>query len=712
MDRLATLTLAKTSPQRSSGIIYKWLKVCVMLLTCVRVLAAQDTSNQEVLTNESIVELVKAKVGEGVIVGLIRTQPTEFSLGKDVIIKLKAQGVPDKVLAAMVAKGSSPGPASAAPAPKNQPLSNAERMASTAVVGRWEMRDRKDPMTDREFFDAHLMVRNDEQERIEATATCNISDSGPAWARVLGVTKIPPSEEIKFDLAYASKTGQGLARRAMAAEVERAPEVFGTTIGNDRVIGGGSCVFTRVRVSDSVYSDVNSGGCAGKNVVSIAFSSADLKASDALGGVTKSPGSGPSGQRVASAFSSLFPLVDAYAHTQLPSQGIFSLDDLLAANILLVELPLNDGTVSVVPLLTQEPSFKKFAARCAAEFARLAPVTAPIAPPSPKPSPLQSLANRRYAGTVDGFAAALPGLIQQAANAMGVDTKNYDKEAEFIVGAVRTCSQITQQMYATLTGRGTRPDLSRFGEQYRICNGNTILVSEQVKRSDQPMERGIQLQMVGAGSYGGADNRGFGAVVSFSPMKGDSFRSFAFENYGIVSASIYSSASDVKQPLTATPLQRLSNRRYEGTAAEFATAFPGFLQRAAAAMSLDPKNYEGEAAFIIAAVRTCSHITPEMAHSTDRQYPNGRYMGTPNIRKLGDQYAVCFPGGLHNISDELNISHNEPERSLLMWMFPPPGNWETGQGFTVQLYFGNLKNESLAPESHFNTLGVVDAKVH
>ena len=711
MDPLATLTLAKTSFQRSSGMISKWLRVCVILLICVRGLVAQDTSNQEVLTNEAIVELVKAKVGEGVIAGLIRTQPTKFSLGKDAMIKLKQQGVPDKVLAAMVAKGSSPAPASAAHAPQNQPLSNAERMASTAAVSRWEMRDQKDPMTGREFFDAHLMVRNDGQERIEATATCNISDSGPAWARVLGGTKIPPAEEIKFDLAYASKTGPGLARRAMAAEVERAPEVFGTTIGNDRVIGGGSCVFTRVRVGESVYSSVNSGGCAGKNVVSIAFSSGDLKASDALGGVTKSTGGGPRGQRVASAFSSLLPLVDAYAHAQLPSLGIFSLNDLLNANILLVELPLNDGTVNVVPLLTQDPSFRRFAARCAAEFARLAPVAPATAPPSPKPSPLQSLADRRYTGTVDGFATTLPGLIHRAASAMGLDTKNYDKEADFIVGAVRTCSEITPQMYASLAGRAARPDLSKFGEQYRICNGNMIPVSEQVKRSNQAMERGIELTMVGVGSYGRTESRGFGAVVSFSPMKGDSFRSVAFENYGIVSASIYSSASDVKQPLTATSLQKLSNRRFEGTADGFASAFPGFLQRAAAAMSLDPKNYEGEAAFVIAAVRTCGQITPKMAESTDRQYPNGRYMGTPNIRKLGEQYAVCFPAGLHNISDELKISHNEPERSLLIWMFPPLGNWEAGQEFTVQVYFGNLKNESLVPESHFNTLGIVDAKV-
>ena len=52
---------------------------------------------------------------------------------------------------------------------------------------------------------------------------------------------------------------------------------------------------------------------------------------------------------------------------------------------------------------------------------------------------------------------------------MGFDWKNYDKEADFIVGAVRTCSHITPQMYASLTGRGTRPDLSKFGEQYRFA---------------------------------------------------------------------------------------------------------------------------------------------------------------------------------------------------------------------------------------------------
>jgi hypothetical protein len=470
----------------------KWTKLCFLLLISANVLAAQDMAKQEsakqdaakqdVLTNQAIVELVKAKVGESVIVGMIRTLPTQFLLTKDAVIKLKQQGVSDKVLAAMVAKASSAAPASAPPAPESQPLSNAERIASSASVGTWEIRDKKDPMTDREFYDAHLVAKDDRRERIEVTATCPVDTTGGPIAGLLGSSTHSASQDFQFNIAYAAKAGQGLARTAMAAEVERAPEVFGTTIGNDRVIGGGSCVYTRVRVGDTLYRNVNAGGCGGKNVVSISFSSAQLKASDVYGGIAQNTGGDPGKQRAGSFMSSLFPMMDAYAQAQLPSQGVFSANDFANANVLLVELPVNDGTVSVVPLPTQEPSFKKFEARCAAEFARLAPPAPAAAPPPPKPLPSlfkpgttaatpwgnAMMHPPQFAGSAEEFAAALPGFLQKAAQAAGFDAPAYEKESAFVIDYVRTCAQITPEMAAQATWHG-QVVTRNIGPQYAIC---------------------------------------------------------------------------------------------------------------------------------------------------------------------------------------------------------------------------------------------------
>jgi hypothetical protein len=63
---------------------------------------------QEVLTNDSIVKLVKAGLGDDLIINMIKTQGSKFALGADDVIALKAAGVSEKVVSAMIV-GSSGG---------------------------------------------------------------------------------------------------------------------------------------------------------------------------------------------------------------------------------------------------------------------------------------------------------------------------------------------------------------------------------------------------------------------------------------------------------------------------------------------------------------------------------------------------------------------------------------------------------------------------
>jgi len=68
------------------------------------------------LTNDSIVKLVAAGLGEDTIIGIVNTQPGKYSVAADDIIALKKAAVPEKVIAAMVNKlptdaTSAPGPA-------------------------------------------------------------------------------------------------------------------------------------------------------------------------------------------------------------------------------------------------------------------------------------------------------------------------------------------------------------------------------------------------------------------------------------------------------------------------------------------------------------------------------------------------------------------------------------------------------------------------
>jgi hypothetical protein len=73
-------------------------------------------SAQEALTNDSVAKMVKAGLGESLIVSMIQNQPGKYTLTPDSLVKLKQQGVSDNVLAAMVAKGSAGAPSSSEPA--------------------------------------------------------------------------------------------------------------------------------------------------------------------------------------------------------------------------------------------------------------------------------------------------------------------------------------------------------------------------------------------------------------------------------------------------------------------------------------------------------------------------------------------------------------------------------------------------------------------
>lgn len=494
MQRVVGHAAAKIAFRRLPGFWLRFFSViCLLLLLSFQALSAQD-SNQEVLTNEGVVELVKAKVGDSVILSMIQTLPTKFSLSKDAVIKLKQSGVSDKVLAAMVARGSSANPAggSALTAEKHQPLSAAERKASSETVGTWEVRDKKDPMTDQEFFEAHLLVTDDARERIDVTATCSSSAGGtfpgvqaffdqmkglgaPMKGSGQAAPALPPSEDMRFDIAYHPKAGQSLARvtTPMTGKVERAPELFGSPMGDDKVTlqGGASCVHVSMRLGDMYYGSVKAGGCGDSNTLALMFSSSDPKASDFVG--SKNINNGMLGS-----------LMNMYVQGSINADRGHdaTLNDVRKADKFLVGLPIKDGSTTVVPLATTEPSFRKFLARCDADFAKLAPPPAAPAPPKPRPTLVPAgvtvtgwtkamLSPPKFAGSAGQFATAFPGFLQQAAAAAGFDAKAFEKESAFVVDSIRTCAQITPAMAAQATSPmpGHRVVTRTLGQQYVVC---------------------------------------------------------------------------------------------------------------------------------------------------------------------------------------------------------------------------------------------------
>jgi hypothetical protein len=60
----------------------------------------------QALTNESIVKLVKAGLSEDTIISIVNTQPGKYSLSAEDVINLKNVGVSEKIISALLTKGS------------------------------------------------------------------------------------------------------------------------------------------------------------------------------------------------------------------------------------------------------------------------------------------------------------------------------------------------------------------------------------------------------------------------------------------------------------------------------------------------------------------------------------------------------------------------------------------------------------------------------
>jgi len=72
----------------------------VVLVLCPLMLA------QQALDNAAVVKMSKSGLGEDLIVSMIQNQPGKYELTPDTLVALKADGVSEKILAAMAAKNS------------------------------------------------------------------------------------------------------------------------------------------------------------------------------------------------------------------------------------------------------------------------------------------------------------------------------------------------------------------------------------------------------------------------------------------------------------------------------------------------------------------------------------------------------------------------------------------------------------------------------
>ena len=68
-------------------------------------LVASQSDAEAPLTNAAVVKLVRAKFSEKTVIAIIRTRPAKFELSPERLIELKKNGVSERVILAMLARG-------------------------------------------------------------------------------------------------------------------------------------------------------------------------------------------------------------------------------------------------------------------------------------------------------------------------------------------------------------------------------------------------------------------------------------------------------------------------------------------------------------------------------------------------------------------------------------------------------------------------------
>ncbi len=66
-----------------------------------------NQASEELLTNASVVKLVRARFSEKAVAAIIRSRPTRFDLSPDALVQLKRNGVSERIILTMIAHSAS-----------------------------------------------------------------------------------------------------------------------------------------------------------------------------------------------------------------------------------------------------------------------------------------------------------------------------------------------------------------------------------------------------------------------------------------------------------------------------------------------------------------------------------------------------------------------------------------------------------------------------
>ena len=80
-----------------------YTKIILLIVLCITTVFAQTSAP---VTNQTVIDMVKAKLPADLIVTKIQTSPANFDLSTDALVKLNQSGVPSEVIKAMMEKSA------------------------------------------------------------------------------------------------------------------------------------------------------------------------------------------------------------------------------------------------------------------------------------------------------------------------------------------------------------------------------------------------------------------------------------------------------------------------------------------------------------------------------------------------------------------------------------------------------------------------------
>jgi len=444
------------------------------------------------------------------------------------------------------------------------------------------------------------------------------------------VTATCAAEVVKLDVVYASDTDKKLGFQQ--AQPNR--------------------VNMRIRIDDAPVRTISAQSDY-VNEAELFFS--EISPGQAMGDMR-----GPSGSR------DVTPLLRLFASAE--SAG--TIDDLYGAHLVRLELPLANGDAPVLRITPRDdPEFQRFAARCKAEH---------------------PMVRKTFISGGPAFSSALPPGITAVlgdhrliplAGARFVPVTE-DEAREIVVAQARG-------WYASCPAKDGKDYAPAF-KSAAILPGRTVCSAVE---SDKPRfivaapgQNPRELNLVGR-------SVGRGGVTLVKVADG---------RFGLIPTSdLFSGYTDYAKRMP-DPLQQAAperpacdlapeDRTFNGTAEQFAAAFPDFLKRAAAGWHLDPQSFAPESAYIVDLARTCAQITPEMLDSVRnpanddidlQKLANGKFRKCDSMNTYVTQAARNLP--TPQAFDGRGIELAGPRR---------PSHWLDGESFTLRVKFSRLRSD-------------------